>query len=1134
MASNSSSRILSNSYALLPNPKQGGMAEIFKASDLQNDGRIVAVKMFRPEVLADPLALEAFRRETEAIQSCVHPNIIELFDTGIDQQTGRHFLVLEWMAESLEEYLAREIYHDWDEFFGTLGRPLLEALALAHNRQIIHRDLKPSNVLFTDSRVPKLADFSIAKLKRWRDEGLTLGNFASRPYAPPDQDSESSYSRDLFSFAVLAVRCLSSAPLKEYEDVSRALDTVAMPKNVKDILSTCLGDPDERPVVAGLLLSALDAIQRERGRRDRLRLPVYLVLSGRARERVTTEFSLDARAKADDAVLSDLQEMPALSRASDKNMELYGGRCVYRVSLPRSARDYLLVEDARRASTDFLEKRRERALPLHCEFKQGKPVRSQEAATSLATLVENLEQHEAEQRQFDATARENQLFDSWITTLRAKADLEKEKQPSLHFTSAKMEDRCVTFTVAEIPRDDVLGQAREIRSGHKLHAIGEIESINGNEVTFSIRTSYSSTLPKVGELAVDMTLARIALDRQWTALDSIRYQRCVRPSLRDLLVFPAETRVPAQLGRTLTFFQNNLAGDKQIALESALGAPDFLLVEGPPGTGKTTFITELILQLLAENPRNRILLTSQTHVALDHVLGALQKIGTEVNAIRIGRLGDTRISALAGELLFEKRLEQWREQSLASGQNFLQRLAASVGIPMSDVENIMVVRRFITVRSRARELETRIKMLEESLSSVAEISAANAEERHAISDNARLLKDQIDHEEGEYEAAKRSVSELKHLMSSHSSIGKEPGAMSDAELEQAATSRIPEKPEFQVLLRMARLHADWHAQCGRTPDFQAAVLSSVQLVAGTCVGIDSSRGTREVDFDVCIVDEASKAAPTELLVPLAKAKRWILVGDDRQLPPFVDRALTRPEVLTKYDLTKEQLSETLFSRLKASLPDQCHVELRTQHRMVPAIGNLISNCFYDGHLSSEDRAWDTTLSGILPRPVVWLTTARKANRGELAAAASSCLNRLEVRTISELLGKLESCAATADRTYTVGVLAPYGAQKQALERALATRIDSGGRLRLECNTVDAFQGREVDIALFSVTRSNTKRKLGFLDEFRRLNVALSRAREYLVIVGDHQFCLTAAEPNPLRPVLAHIRANPKECAMSEL
>ena len=1011
MAINSSSRILADRYALLPNPKQGGMAEIFKASDLQNEGRIVAVKMFRPEVLADPLALEAFRRETEAIRTCVHPNIIELLDSGTDRETSRHFLVLEWMSHSLEELLGREIYPDWDEYFSKLGRPILDALALAHSRQIVHRDLKPSNILFTDSAVPKLADFSIAKLKRWREEGLTLSDFASRPYAPPDENAESSYGRDLFSFAVLSVRCLSNAPLKEYDDVSRTLETVALPKNVRDLLSTCLGEPDERPVIAGLLLSYLDAIQRERGRRDRLRVHIHLVLSGRARERIIGEFSLANRGRADDAVVSDLREMPALSRTDGKTLELYGGRCIYRVVMPRSARDYLLVEDARRISTDLLEKRREKALPLHCEFKQGKPIHSQEAAANLDALLENLEQHEVEQRQFEATLRENQLFDAWITTLRAKGDLEKEKQPSLRFTAVRTDGERATFTLVEVPRDEVLGQAREVRSGHKLYATGEIESIEGNELTLSIRTSYSTPIPKFGELAVDMTLARIALDRQWSALDSIRYQRCVRPSLRDILVFPAEARTPAQIGHRLDFFQANLAHDKKTAIESALGAPDFLLVEGPPGTGKTTFITELILQLLAENPRSRILLTSQTHVALDHVLGALQKIGTNVNAIRIGRLGDTRISAIGGELLLEKRLEQWREQAIASGKTFLQRLAASVGVAFADVENVMIVRQFVSARAHIHELGIRIKALEDTLTAIVEISPVNAEERRAMSDNARVLRDQIDHEEGEYEAARRAMTGLAELISSRLRFGTDPRSMSDSELEKAASGLIPTKTDFQVLLRMSHVHADWQTQCGRTPDFQAALLSSVQLVAGTCVGIDSSRGTREVDFDVGIVDEASKATPTELLVPLAKAKRWILVGDDRQLPPFVDRALTRPEVLAKYDLTKEQLSETLFSRLKASLPDACHVELRTQHRMVPAIGDLISNCFYDGHLFSAERTWDSTLSDVLAKPVVWLTTARKANRGELAAG-SSWLNRLEVRTICDLLEKLESHAAS--------------------------------------------------------------------------------------------------------------------------
>lgn len=199
---------------------------------------------------------------------------------------------------------------------------------------------------------------------------------------------------------------------------------------------------------------------------------------------------------------------------------------------------------------------------------------------------------------------------------------------------------------------------------------------------------------------------------------------------------------------------------------------------------------------------------------------------------------DPRISAIGGELLFEKRLEQWREQALASGQKFLQRLADGVRVPMAHVEEVMTVRRFISARSRAQELENRLKKLEDSLGSIAEISPINAEERRAISDNARLLRDQIDHEEGEHEAATRSVSELKQLISSRQSIGNDPNAMSDAELEKAVAALVPEKTEFQVLLRMARLHADWQAQCGRTPDFQAAVLSSVQLVAGTCVGME--------------------------------------------------------------------------------------------------------------------------------------------------------------------------------------------------------------------------------------------------------------------------------------------------------
>jgi len=168
----------------------------------------------------------------------------------------------------------------------------------------------------------------------------------------------------------------------------------------------------------------------------------------------------------------------------------------------------------------------------------------------------------------------------------------------------------------------------------------------------------------------------------------------------------------------------------------------------------------------------------------------------------------------------------------------------------------------------------------------------------------------------------------------------------------------------------------------------------------------------------------------------------------------------------------------------------------------------------------------------LPKPVVWFTTAKIKNHSE-TSQNPSYTNQTEVRIITRLLQSLENQAVAAQATYSVGVLTGYAAQKSALERALASRMGSGRHLRIECNTVDAFQGREVDLLIYSVTRSNQKQVLGFLGEMKRLNVALSRGREYLVIVGDHHFCQVAGEPNPLRPVIAYLLSHPESCQLVE-
>lgn len=1127
-------RLLNRRYALRPNPMQGGMADVFKAMELTGDGREVAIKMFRPDVLNDALTIEAFRRETEAMRNCIHPNIVRLLESGVDEETGRHFLTLEWMPENLDQYLQRESFKDWDHFYATCGRPLLEALALAHAQQIIHRDIKPSNILMDEAGVPKLADFSIAKLKRWHDEGLTLNEFASRPYAPPDHGTESNYSQDLFSYAVLAIRCLSPAALNDYEAVHAALQSASIPDGARAELKSCLGEPDERPVIAGLLLSNLDALDEERRSRDKLRTPVYLISSGRATERVRQSLGIRQN-EVQQAILSDLKETPSLgpSNSVSQAMELYGGEFLYRVSVSRSSPDYLVIEDAQKRPPGYIDFHKDKAFPLHCEWRFGKPLRGQEAASALTDLLARYQSHQAEARLVEARARENELFDMWNRTLRAKIQVERERQPSIPFSGFRMEGTRIVFVLLKTAPEGIIGKPQQVRRDGRALIRGEVETTFGSELIMRVQELDPSASSFAGEMVFDASLAGIAIERQVGALDAIRYQRCVRPELRNFLVFPGEVKFPEVSSADLVFFNDKLSPDKKQAVRAALGTLDILLVEGPPGTGKTTFITEVILQTLAENPNARILLTSQTHVALDHVIGAVQKTGRPISMVRIGRLGDPRISTVAEEFLLENKIDAWRLQALETGRAYLLQLAGQLHIPLEAIRSVMHVKRILTERNRSRALDLQVHELDNSLSALSvPTDQLNHSERRAISEEAKLLRNQIDEKRLELEYSKRSVLQLREETIRDRSV---PEAILNGPNEEAdkwAIGLIPDTPGSRRLRQLVDLHADWEMRCGRTSDFQAPILSSVQLVTGTCVGIDSSRGTREVQFDLCIIDEASKAASTELLVPMSKAKRWIIVGDDRQLPPFVDEALTAPKILAAHDLTEDALKDTLFTHLKNGLPDECHVELHTQHRMVPAIGDLVSHCFYDGKLTSEDRKWDSRLARILPKPVVWFTTAKIKNRSE-TSHNPSYTNQTEVRIVVRLLESLENQAIAAQATYSVGVLTGYAAQKSALERALASRLGSGHHLRIECNTVDAFQGREVDLLIYSVTRSNQKQALGFLGEMKRLNVALSRGRECLVIVGDHHFCQIADEPNPLRPVIAYLLSHPESCQLIE-
>jgi superfamily I DNA and/or RNA helicase len=331
---------------------------------------------------------------------------------------------------------------------------------------------------------------------------------------------------------------------------------------------------------------------------------------------------------------------------------------------------------------------------------------------------------------------------------------------------------------------------------------------------------------------------------------------------------------------------------------------------------------------------------------------------------------------------------------------------------------------------------------------------------------------------------------------------------------------------FQNLLS---IQTEWFDQFGRNETFTTPLIKRSQVVAGTCIGIP--RDIQDIEFDLCIVDEASKATATEALVPLARSRRWILVGDPKQLPPFQDEASRDTEFLNNYDLNQEDIKETLFDYLLRRLPEANRKMLTIQHRMVKPIGELVSQCFYEGKIESARTDIDTNLNSVIPKPVTWFTTTKLQNCHE-QYANPSYNNVCEVNVIIKVLQQLNQMAINVPTNYSIAVLTGYSAQLKLLNRYLASELDKLSALTIECNTVDAFQGREADIAVYSVTRSNKKGDMGFLRESERLNVALSRGKVGLVIVGDHHFCRTSRH-NPLSRVVDYVERNLEYCSLQE-
>jgi hypothetical protein len=287
-------------------------------------------------------------------------------------------------------------------------------------------------------------------------------------------------------------------------------------------------------------------------------------------------------------------------------------------------------------------------------------------------------------------------------------------------------------------------------------------------------------------------------------------------------------------------------------------------------------------------------------------------------------------------------------------------------------------------------------------------------------------------------------------------------------------------------------------------------LAGLNLVLATCNKIAVTHRLRHEIFDWGILDEANKAQIHEVLPLLPLAKRWVLVGDQQQLPPVLEADLTKGWNVTSVPdgLVRDvSFYEWMWNRV----PVTARKTLRRQYRMREPIGALVSNLFYGGQLLHESANTRLPLSWPLDRELVWVNTG---DQKEYRDASQSLGNQFEVALCHDLARLIRA----QDDSASIAVISMYRKQVEQLIRKLEGLVAPD-----DIQSVDAFEGQERDVVILSLVRSNDPGLIGFLKDAKRVNVAMSRAKKLLVIVGDMDTVIRGGS-KLFGPIAAHFEA----------
>jgi hypothetical protein len=708
-----------------------------------------------------------------------------------------------------------------------------------------------------------------------------------------------------------------------------------------------------------------------------------------------------------------------------------------------------------------------------------------------------------------------------------------------------------------------------------------------------------------GQGEISTTTSTVVYRMQREALRQLHTNRARNPGVLPALVegearlsVPAQGRRNALEAAPVPAFELNK--DQREAYDKTLNSPDILAVIGPPGTGKTTTITEIVRAVAGRG--QRVIVCSQNNRAVDNVLGRLP---TELLAIRVGN--EARITHEGLPYLLQRQASELRTQTLNKSRrkltvyehldeakNWAGELArgnavlAQVRVTQAQALHLLdsarreaggpateELGRCAAVHAEAgqaaRRSEARVRRLRQLSDRVAPWSAwtligwlfallatrwnekCHAERVHfgalaealraaaAAVNAAQLHLVDVTKDVPAVVVAKRTADDaVTRVNQAHATALRAARSAIEA-VEAADVTPPPVRDDADSDLAAAQtwlsewlprlgarreLLTEWVREAaGDASQLHPELLRYADVLASTCTGAGSRPELADLNFELALIDESGQIGVADALIPMVRAKRAVLVGDHMQLPPFLDSEVDAWGQLAGEPAVKGILSKSALELLVDALPPDSPnvVWLTEQRRMPEVIAEFASTQFYGGRLRTP-RGLREHRDDLFRSPLAFIDTSALewAKRRDQPGGDKERLNQRGFRNQleAELLADLAVHYARAHREW--GVIVPYLAQAELIRKMLVGRAGSAEMIRLNVGTVDSFQGGERDVILYGFTRSNPERRVGFLSETRRVNVAISRAKMQLAMVGDLE-TLTSARNAGFRDLARSLR-----------